>query len=142
MKRWLLLLLFIPFAFLIGCNTDLSFSEKSLKSANKDLKEFMESIGEINGAHLYYDGEKTIYVFLNGINVNQSNKTEYFTDFAVDADGNTLNVTYKQAETDFNPNDVLKNQLFYKVSLDKRYEKISPFCNGEITAFAAVSGGS
>ncbi|QUW20283.1 membrane lipoprotein lipid attachment site-containing protein [Sporosarcina sp. Marseille-Q4063] len=135
------LLMLVGLIFLLsGCNSNLTYTEINSGKANKDLRSFLEVIDDENGAYLYYNGEKEIYIFLNGRNVQQGDKAAYFTKFDVEGDGDTLNVFYEVAYTEDDSNENLKHQALYKIRQDQKYDKIQAFANGAEVPFEMVSG--
>ena len=72
------------------------FSEISIGNANDGVQEFIEYAEVKNGNYLYHDSEKNMYVFINGIYVNQGNDAVYFSDINVSAQQDTLNVFINQ----------------------------------------------
>lgn len=138
MKKLFLLVGMI--VFLTGCNSTLTFTEIKSGKANKDVLSFLEDVENQNGTYLYSNGEKEIYIFLNGINVKQGDEAAYFTNFDVEADGDTLNVFYEVAYTEDYSNDNLKYQVLYKIRPDQNYEEIQALSNGEEVPFQTVSG--
>lgn len=135
------LFLIIGMIFVLsGCHSDLSFNDVSFKGVDRDLQKFIDFVKNENGVHLYADGKKSIYVYLNAGNVIQGENAEYFTNFDVQKDGEALNIVYKTAETSDYSNPSFKHELLYKVNLDKRYEYIKPIRNGEESFFGVVSG--
>lgn len=123
-----------------GCNSTLTFTEIKSGTVNKDVRSFLENVENHNGTYLYFNGDKEIYIFLNGINVQQGDEAAYFTNFDVKDDGETLNVFYEVAYTEDYSNEKLKRQAIYKVKLDRKYEIIQSFSNGEKVPFQTVSG--
>ena len=140
LKRILLLLLSI--VTLSGCNTNasLSFSEVSQNSLSKDTQSFFQRVKDENGVHLYFDQKKdALFVYLNGTNVMQDEKAVYFTDFQIESENGTLNLKYKSEETSDYSNSSLKHEIFYKVNLDKNYQEVKLFNNGNETSFGTIS---
>jgi beta-lactamase superfamily II metal-dependent hydrolase len=125
---------------LSGCSSELSFSKVSEKGVNKNIQSFIAIVKNENGVHLYFDNQKAIYVYLNGRNVKQGEKAIYFTDFDVKEEGDTLNILYSNAVTTDYTNQSLKHELLYKVTLNKKYEYVKPFSNGNEVSFGVVSG--
>ncbi|WP_121614226.1 hypothetical protein [Mesobacillus foraminis] len=135
-----LLLLIVAIVLLSGCSSELSFSEVSDRGFNKDIQSFIDDVKHENGVHLYLDDQTDIYVYLNGKNVEQGEKAVHFTDFNVKENSDTLNILFSNAETTDYLNQSLNYELLYKVNLDKKYEKIKPFSNGEEVSFGVISG--
>jgi hypothetical protein len=122
---------------LVGCNhepsfSEFSFSEINLKNANKDVQAFIEELENYNGTHLYFERDSTIYIFLNGKNEVEDGKKVYFSNFNVDVKEKTLNIFYNQIETDDSLENTANDQLLYQINLDKKYEVIKAFANGEL----------
>lgn len=135
-----LLSIFVLILLLTGCNSELSFIEISTERAILDVQVFIDEVHNQNGTHLYFDGKKDVYVFLNEKNVEQGNKAIFFIDFDVNVTGDTLIIEYSQEETDDYSNGVIKHQILYKVDLDKEYNTIKAISNGEEVPFSVVSG--
>ena len=135
---------------LVGCNANtenvssdnnsLSFMEVSKEDLNKEVLEFINDVQEKNGVNLYYVGQNVIYVYLNGSQVEQGEKAVHYSNFNVEEDGNTLNIFYVEAETSDYSNQSLNFNLLYKIDLNKKYETIRGFSNGEEASFNVVSG--
>ncbi|WP_332693577.1 hypothetical protein [Halalkalibacter lacteus] len=134
----------LPFLLCIvilsGCNSELSFIEVSNEGVNKDIQSFINNVKEENGVHLYLDKHKAIYVYLSGANVKQGEKAVHFTDFKVKGNGDTLHILYSNDETTDYSNQSLNHELLYKVNLDKNYENIKAFNNGQEVSFGLISG--
>jgi hypothetical protein len=129
---------FIFVLLLAGCSSELTFTE--IANMNNDVRTFFESVEDTNGAHLYFDEDRVIYVMLNGKNVIQGENAIHFTDFSVDSDGKILNIHYIEEETENYSDATLKHQVVYKIQKDKQYETIRSFKNGNEVSFEAVSG--
>jgi uncharacterized protein YceK len=124
---------------LSGCSTELSFSKVGKEFVKNDVKTFIDEVKNENGAHLFFDSKKAIYVYLNGKNVKKGEKAVYFTDFDVEERGNTLYILYSQAETSAD-SEAVKLELLYKVNLNKNYDSIRPVSNGQEVSFDVISG--
>ncbi|GEL78507.1 hypothetical protein [Tenuibacillus multivorans] len=143
--RNLLSIILLGIVLLTGCDSDssLSFSEESEDQLNKDVQSFFHGVKNDNGVHLYFDNHnKAIHVYLNGSNVVQDEKVNYFTDFDVEADGETLRLIYESDEAIDYSDQSLKHERFYKVNVDNSYETIRIFHNGEESHFGTISGNS
>lgn len=140
-KLWFVFSLFI---FLIGCNaefeSELSYSKVAIDSVDSNLHAFIDSVADTNGNYLYYAGEDNPVVILNGKNVIQGEQAIHFTDFSVEGDGETLKINYIEAKTDNYSDKTLNHLALYEIKLDKDYEVIQIFKNGEEVTFTAVSG--
>ena len=127
---------------MFGCTpSELSYSEVKPDTVNKDVKDFVTSIENTNGIHLYEEDQKTKYVFFNEYLVEQGKEALYFEDIEVSGEGQTLTISYTEQTTDDYANKSLNNRLLYEVKTDKDYESIKLLKNGEETAFKVVSGG-
>lgn len=84
------LILVCVILLLSGCTSNLTFTEIKSSNVNKNVRSFLEAIDDENGTYLYFNGEKEIFVFLNGSNVQQGDKAAYFSNFDVVDDGDTL----------------------------------------------------
>ncbi|QED46770.1 hypothetical protein [Cytobacillus dafuensis] len=69
-----LLAFLVGIILLSGCSSELSFSAVSVKGVNKDIQSFIIDVKNENGIHLYFDNQKAIYMYLNGVNVIQGEK--------------------------------------------------------------------
>lgn len=124
-----------------GCNSELTFSEIEAEKAGKDIQEFIESVEDQKGPNLYFDEKKgQMYVYLNGANVIQGEKATHFKDFELDVDGNTLKFLFNQHETDEYSSKELSYKALYKVKLDKEYDQVEAYSNGQLVPFQVVSG--
>ncbi|WP_223701776.1 membrane lipoprotein lipid attachment site-containing protein [Sutcliffiella deserti] len=138
MKKILSVFIFI--LLLAGCSSELTFNEVEIANTNNNVRTFFESVEDTNGAHLYFDEDKVIYVMLNGKNVIEGENAAYFTDFSVDSDGKILNINYIEEKTKDYSHASLKQQVVYKIHKDKQYETIRSFKNGNELSFQTVSG--
>lgn len=117
----------------------LSFAEKSDGELNKDVQSFFHNLKYENGVHSFEDNDKnTIFLYLNERNVIQGEKAVYFTDFDVQADDDTLKIFYESDKTLDYSDESKRRELYYKVNLDKKYDYIKLFNNGEETHFGAA----
>lgn len=133
------LLLIALLALLSGCSSELSFSGVKEDSVNKDIQSFLNDVRDKNGAHLFFEKEKTVYVYLNETNVKEGEKAAYFTDVNVEGNGETLTITYDTDETTDLSNQSLDHSLIYKINLDKQYETIKAIRNGNESSFGSIS---
>ncbi|CEG26194.1 membrane lipoprotein lipid attachment site-containing protein [Bacillus sp. B-jedd] len=134
-----ILFLFALVILLSGCRAEPTFSEVSEKSVNKNVKAFVHEVRNRNGVHLYFNGEKEVYVYLNGSNAKQGGKGMKFTDFDVKGKGETLNILYNKATVEEGDQSI-NNPVLYRIKLDKKYENVKPFGNGKEVTFGVVSG--
>ncbi len=127
---------------LMGCSEkELSYTEINIKDAKEKVREFIKETEDLNGTHLYYKNDQVVYVFLNGINVTQGDEAIYFEDFNlnVDEENDALELSYTQNKTEDYSNKELNHQLLYKVVLDKKYDTLVAFQNGERVPFGTVT---
>ncbi len=129
---------FVSLLLLVGCGSNLTWSEIELSKATQTERSFFEDLEATNGVHLYYDGDR-VYVLLNGRNVMQGEKATHFSDFNVEFDGDILNIYYKEVETEDFSDETLKYLAFYKVNMDKDYDVVQLFRNGIEQHFEVVS---
>jgi len=137
------LLIVLGIIVLSGCTTtsSLSFSEVSRSNINKDVQSFFQGVRDENGVHLYFDDQNSIvFVYLNGFNVIADAEAMYFTGFNVEDESNTLKLLYTSNQTTNYADSSLEHERFYKVKLDKDYDKIKLFNNGSEAAFSSISG--
>jgi len=128
------------FVLLVGCSSELSFSEIKLENVKNDARTFFEGAEDTNGSHLYFDEKKVAYVMLNGKNVIQGDKAIHFSDFSVESDGGSLNIHYTEEETNNYSDDTQKHQVVYKINKNKEYDTVRIFKNGDEVPFQIVSG--
>ena len=138
MKKRLSLIVLI--LLLTGCDPNYSFSEISIDHANDSVQEFIQYAEVKNGNYLYLDGKKGMYVFINGIYVNQGNDAVYFSDFNVSAQQDTLNVFINQEYDSDYSNTTLKYQVLYKIKTVEKYDTINLFINGKPVSFDEIFG--
>lgn len=81
-----------------------------------------------------------MYVFINGIYVNQGNDAVYFSDFNVSAQQDTLNVFINQEYDSDYSNTKLKYQVLYKIKTVEKYDTINLFINGKPVSFDEIFG--
>jgi hypothetical protein len=131
----------IVLLILAGCNEEneeLSYSKVEEDSTNKLVQDFITSVEDENGIHLFQQNENTMYAFLNGHNVEQGNDASFFSGFEVKGKDDTLNIYFDEEYTDDYANKTLNNQELYKINLDKKYEVVRPFKNNEETNFKVI----
>ncbi|GAB2488236.1 hypothetical protein GCM10008929_10970 [Alkalibacterium psychrotolerans] len=141
MKKSLLLLL-LSTSLLYACQPSdtLSSSEKMADELPKEARNFFNSVDKENGVHLYNDEQRnSVLVYLNGYNVEQGDVANSFNNFNAVAEGNTLHLSY-DTDTTTDYDSELDNQLYFEVSLDKEYDTIKLFNNGDEIFFNTISG--
>ncbi len=134
------LLLIVLILLVTGCGADFSFSEISIENANDNVQEFIKYAEMKNGNYLYLDGEKGMYVFINGIYVNQGSDAVYFSDFNISAQQDTLNVFINQDSDSDYSNTNLKYQVLYKINTVEKYDTIKLYVNGKPVSFDEIVG--
>ncbi|WP_117170056.1 hypothetical protein [Paraliobacillus sediminis] len=77
---------------------------------------------------------------MNGKNVIQGEKAIHFTAFSIEGDGEVLKINYMEANTDNYSDEVLNHLALYEINLDRDYEAIQIFKNGDEATFTAISG--
>lgn len=143
-KMWFLL---FSIAVLVvgGCSytaTSVNFSNVTQGDLSKEILAYFESVEGDNGAHLYFDNEKnSMFVYLNSTNVVQGEKAEIFTDFDVEIDMDVLNIIYTSNETTDLSGSSSEHSRIYRVNLNKEYDIVKLFHNGEEASFRSGSGG-
>lgn len=139
--KGLIMLVSLLVLLLMGCNSELTYSEIKIEKVSKDVQEFIGSVEEQKGPHLYFDEKKgQIYVYLNGANVIQGEKATHFKDFELDVEGDTLKFLFNQDKTDDYSSKELMYKALYKVKLDKVYDQVEAYRNGQLVPFQVVSG--
>ena len=131
----------IVLLILAGCNAEneeLSFSKVEVDSTNKLVQDFITSVEDENGIHLFQLEDNTMYVFLNGYIVEQGSDASFFSDFEVKGKDDTLNIYFDEEYTDDYTNNTLNNKELYKINLDKTYEIVRLFKNDKETNFSAI----
>jgi len=124
---------------LSGCDDKLSYSQINERQLEKNVQTFIQSVTDENGIHLFID-QNTLYVYVNGSNVTLGENSLIFTDFVVEADGDSLNILFNEEKTSDYTDKSLNRTLLYKVDLDKDYEHIKAYKNGEEVSFGVISG--
>ena len=131
----------IVLLILAGCNADneeLSYSKIEEDSTNELVQDFITSVEDENGIHLFQYNENTMYAFLNGHHVEQGNDASFFSSFEVKGKDDSLNIYFDEEYTDDYANQTLNNQELYKINLDKKYEVVRSFKNNEETNFNVI----
>jgi hypothetical protein len=131
----------IVLLILAGCNADneeLSYSKIEEDSTNELVQDFITSVEDENGIHLFQYNENTMYAFLNGHHVEQGNDASFFSSFEVKGKDDTLNIYFDEEYTDDYANKTLNNQELFKINLDKKYEVVRSFKNNEETNFNVI----
>ena len=125
---------------LVGCNTNrtLSYEEVAIKDLSKSDQEFYEQAQVDNGVYLFFNtSEDKLIIYFNAFHENQEDYAAEFANFDVEGDGDTLRILYDK-DQDKGQSKTFQEQTLYEIQLDKEYETIELFENGDIAAFASV----
>ncbi|MDT8861028.1 hypothetical protein N0O92_12365 [Alkalihalobacillus sp. MEB130] len=129
----------MPFFLLllvVGCSTELTFTEMTKAEINGSIQEFIEQ--HDGGISLFFDEENVIYIVLNSEMVLKDQAAFHLIGIESNQDILTIHVSQKQAE------DLLgekaENQKAYKVNLDKPYTTIRARMDERDLPFNMVSG--
>lgn len=136
-----LISIFIVLLILAGCNAEneeLSYSKVEVDSTNKLVQDFITSVEDENGIHLFQLDDNTMYVLLNGYLVEQGSDASFFSDVEIKGKDDTLNIYFDEEYTDEYANKALNNKELYKINLDKTYEIVRLFKNDKETNFSAI----
>lgn len=125
---------------LVGCNTNrtLSYEEVAIKDLSESDQEFYEQAQVDNGVYLFFNtSEDKLIIYFNASHENQEDYAAEFANFDVEGDGDTLRIMYDK-DQDKGESKTFQEQTLYEVQLDKEYETIELFENGDIAAFSSV----
>lgn len=141
MKKLLFLILMsTPLLYACQSNESVTSSEKRIDELPQDVQNFFNSVDEENGVYLFDDAQSsTLLIYLNSYNVEQGDLANRFNNFCAIAEGNTLHLSYTTDVTADYDSDI-DNQLYYEVRLDKKYDFIQLFSNGDEAVFNDISG--
>ncbi|PPA70911.1 hypothetical protein [Jeotgalibacillus proteolyticus] len=141
----LLSLVFI--LLLSACSTEtehgsISYSEIKLDEVGEELSSFIEEIDGENGTYLFFEDDRTFYVYLNGGNVALGEEAIYFDDFSIDRDTKkqTCFISYKTVKTEDFSSDSQNFKGLYKVNGDRAFEVIKAIENNKEVSFKSISG--
>ena len=79
-------------------------------------------------------------MFVNGFNIKQGEKAIHFSDFNIEVEEDLLKIIIDQEYSDDYSNKQLKHQVLYKIKLDKEYDTIAAYSNGELVPFNIILG--
>ncbi|PIC66214.1 hypothetical protein CSV71_05445 [Sporosarcina sp. P21c] len=136
-KLWIIVL---SAALLVGCNTNrtLSYEEIAVKDLNKGDQKFHEHAQAENGVYLFYDtSDDKLVIYFNTAHEGREGYAVDFTNFDVESDGDTLRILYDKNQ-DQGESKTFQEQQLYEVQLDKEYETIELFENGDMAAFTSI----
>lgn len=137
MKRILLLVLMVC-GILIGCSVgEETISEINLKNVNDNVKSFIDGIEDIGkdtetGIYMYNDSKNQRYLYLNQDFLDNERG---FGDADINTDENSLNIHLN--DSPISKENVATYKL-YKIEIQKDYEYLKVFKNGEETHFASI----
>ncbi|PIC57937.1 hypothetical protein CSV80_06425 [Sporosarcina sp. P12(2017)] len=135
-----LLVMVLCATLLIGCNTNrtLSYEEVTMKDLDKGDQVFYQHAQAENGVYLFYDtSDDKLVIYFNTSHENQEDYAMDFTNFDVESDGDTLRILYDKNQ-DEGESKTFQEQQFHEVHLDKEYETIELFENGDMAAFTSI----
>ncbi|WP_153732779.1 hypothetical protein [Sporosarcina obsidiansis] len=137
MRRFLVLIVLIS-SIISGCGKkEVSFSEIHLGQATTDVKKFIENrvpSADSNGIHIFQHTANQRYLYLDQ-DFLESGKG--FGSLDIKTDDSTWSI-YLTEEPDVT--EPAENYRLYKIKLDKEYEYMRVFTNGEETYFQTVGG--
>ncbi|ARJ37763.1 hypothetical protein SporoP8_01995 [Sporosarcina ureae] len=136
-KLWIIVL---SAALLVGCNTNptLSYEEIAMKDLSKGDQKFHEHAQAENGVYLFYDtSDDKLVIYFNTAHEGREGYAVDFTNFDVESDGDTLRILYDKNQ-DQGESKTFQEQQLYEVQLDKEYETIELFENGDMAAFTSI----
>ncbi|MDV6377880.1 hypothetical protein ORD22_06340 [Sporosarcina sp. GW1-11] len=137
MRSFLMLIVLLT-SVLSGCGkNEVSFSEISIDQATRDVKDFIETgvtTEDSNGIHIFENASDTRYLYLDQ-DYLESGKG--FGSLDIKTDDNAWNI-YLTEEDEVTK--AAESYRLYKIKLDKDYEYMRVFKNGEETYFQSVSG--
>lgn len=125
---------------LVGCNTNrtLSYEEVAIKDLSKSDQEFYEQAQVDNGVYLFFNtSEDKLIIYFNASRENKEDYAAEVENFDVEGDGDTLRILYDK-DQDKGQSKTFQEQTLYEIQLDKEYETIELFENGDIAAFTSV----
>ncbi|MFG6494842.1 hypothetical protein P8610_05750 [Fictibacillus sp. UD] len=145
MKRLLIAIGLIT--LLTGCtsvqtSSELTMQQLDVDAAEKSVQQFVRSAQQENGVYLCQDEQNNIYyVMLNGVNMVQGDSALTFSDVEVKGEEESLTITYSEDLIKDMEGKKLANQLLYKIKLNKDYETLKLFKNGEESHFHTITIG-
>jgi flagellar basal body L-ring protein FlgH len=144
MRRKLVWVIALSILIVLGAGCEKSspveISEIKIQNADSKVQEFVNRFSNQNDIYLFTNEKQEKYLFLNGYNVVEGKEAPYFSDTKVELDDDTLTVYFNEKYTNSYSNKELSNRLLYRIRVDKQYEYIRIFKNGEETHFDVVGG--
>jgi len=132
-------ILIIILLVMISCNkNDSLFTKVDLNNANGEIKSSLSTFYSKNGIYLYENGTDEVYLFLNGYNVVQGEKTPYYADVSMKVKDKTLVINFSEKYADDYENKEVENRHLYKIKKPENVDTIKVFSNEQETHFDAV----
>lgn len=135
--RKLGVLLFSLFV-LVGCNApkELSAAEVEEKDLSKDAQSFHQHYKNENGVFLLVDpSHKKLWIYFNSSQNGQEHQNVDFSGFEVKGEGEDLRIYFTTEEVA----KPIVREHFLEIQLDKEYDSILLFENGENAAFRSIT---
>lgn len=138
--RIALSILLIMVLVLIGCKNNSLLTYRQIKAdyVGGKIKKIVKTIGNNNGIYLCMDGNKVMYLMLNGLVVKKGEKAPYFSNVVIKPKGNVLNISYKESYTKDYINKKINNKVMYRIKLHKQFQTIKIFKNGKESHFDGI----
>ncbi|TWH81673.1 hypothetical protein [Sedimentibacter saalensis] len=134
-----MLIIFIILSVMISCNkNDLLFTKVDLNNVNEEIKSSLSNYYSENGIYLYENGADEVYLFLNGYNVEQGEKSSYYDDISMEVKDKTLFINFSKKYADNYENKEVENRQLYKINKPENIDTIKVFSNEQETHFDAV----
>lgn len=139
--RVVLSILLIIIIVLISCRHHALLNYRRVKAdyASGKIKNFVQRMGNQNGAYLCEDDKKTIYLLLNGPFGKRGQKVPCFSNVKVVPSGNVINISYQESLTKNDISRRIDNRLLYRIKLHKNFNLIKLFKNGRETHFDNIN---
>lgn len=112
--------------------TQLSFRKVNADYTTGKLKLFVKKNITKEGAYLYKENKRTMYLLLNE-NKKQKDSDEYLSKVMVTPQGDTINISYdldKEATTSIKVGKKI-NKVLYRIRLHKNFGSVRLFRNGK-----------
>lgn len=125
---------------LFGCSNDeLTFSEISLKKVNANVERFIHAVNapendKGNGIFIFNDSDHVNYLFVNEDFLEDGNG---FGGLDIKTDDNSVKLYLTD---DAEATDLTETYKIYKIKLDRKYDYMRVFKNGEETYFETSGG--
>jgi len=134
-----MLIIFIILSVMISCNkNDSLFTKVDLNNANGEIKSSLSNYYSENGIYLYENGTDEVYLFLNGYNVEQGEKSYYYDDISMEVKDKTLFINFSEKYADNYENKEVENRQLYKINKPENIDTIKVFSNEQETHFDSI----